>query len=128
MPTMPAPPIDVAERHRNEVVEDPGGGDRRAVEPLRRVPRAYQQPGERQEVHVGDAVLEASRDEGGDRQYHRHDLVGDRPAGIGEPDRRADQHVAQDSLTNSVTTSGRILPAAVFSTDRPTRPSFMSRW
>ena len=71
---------------------------RRRVEIRRDVAGLDQQPRQRQEIHVGDAVLEPGRDEGRDRQYDRNDLVGDRPAGIGKPDRRAHEHVAQNAL------------------------------
>ena len=56
------------------------------------------QPGQWQEIHVGHAVLEAGRDERRDRQYESDDLVGDRPPGIGKPNRQADKHVAQDAF------------------------------
>jgi hypothetical protein len=43
-------------------------------------------------------VLKAGGDEGGDRQYGRNNLVGNRPAGIRKPYRQANEQVTQNSL------------------------------
>ena len=55
------------------------------------------------------------------------DLVGDRPARIGKPNRQADEHVAQNALEEQCHDIGLDLATAVFNIDNPMRPPFMSR-
>ncbi len=91
---------DVADRDREQVVgEEVRPGQAREVG-LRVEARdegvvRLDQERDRDEVHVRDRVLEAGRDERGDRRNDREDLVGRRVRAVGEPDGEADQGVAQ---------------------------------
>src|SRR3990170_3291087 len=92
-------PDDVADGHRQQIGEqerlpcqagnvDAAGGGEGRVE-------ALDEQTDRNEVHIGDAVLESGGDEGGNRQDDGGDPV-DRAAGAeGQPDRQTDQGIAQ---------------------------------
>ena len=89
---------DVAERDRHQIVNDAHHCDDRRVKIRRDITCPRHQPGQRQEIHVGDAVFKAGGDEGGDWKYERNNFVGNRPAGIGKPYRQANEQVTQNSL------------------------------
>src|SRR5262249_54740453 len=67
---------DVPKRDRHKVVEYPGYGDDGGVEAGRDLSHFGEQPRQWQEIHVGNAVLEAGCNEGRDRQYEANDFVG----------------------------------------------------
>mmetsp|Transcript_27372 Transcript_27372/g.81544 ORF Transcript_27372/g.81544 Transcript_27372/m.81544 type:complete len:383 (-) Transcript_27372:2-1150(-) len=81
---------EVAERHRQEVVQDHElRGDGRAREEARR-----------QQEHVRDGVLEADGDEHGDREPDAHHLAGEVVRLGAEVHRHAHEPVAHDGLHN----------------------------
>src|SRR5262249_54528538 len=55
---------DVAECDGNEIVDDARYRNSRGVEVCRNIARLCHEPGERQKIHVGNAVLEPGRNEG----------------------------------------------------------------
>ena len=69
---------NIAKGDRDEIMDNPGYRNRRGVEIGRNMACLDQQPGQRQKIHVGHAVLKARRYESGDRQCQRDDLVRDR--------------------------------------------------
>jgi hypothetical protein len=117
---------DIAERYRDQIMDDPRDRDHRSIETCRDLAGLGQQPSQRQKIHVGDAVFEAGRDERGDRQNQTDDLVSDRATRIGKPDPQANETLHKMPLKNSVTMSGLIFAAAVFNIDRPMRPPLKS--
>ncbi len=78
-------------------MDNPQYRNSRGLENIRNVAGPGRRPRERQKIHVGNAVFEAGRYEGGDRQYESDNLVGDRPARVGQPNRQANEQVAQDA-------------------------------
>ena len=77
---------EIAEGHRHEIAQYVGDTD-----------VGVEENSERDEIHIGHAVFETRRDESGDREDDGQDLVGDRPASHREPDREADEDIAQDA-------------------------------
>jgi len=60
---------DIAECNRDEIVDDPRYRNKRCIEISGHLANFRQQPSQRQKIHIGDAMLEASRDDCRDRQY-----------------------------------------------------------
>jgi hypothetical protein len=89
----------VAERDRHEVAEHGRDADR---------PARCEVAGGK-DVEVRDGVLEAERDEGGDREEDREDPPGDVGRREGQPDREADERVAEQPAEESLDRAEREL-------------------
>ena len=104
---------DVADRHGKQIVEQkrgPGearvvcrGSSDRGPERLRR--KEPDEQCDRHKIHIGNAMLKASRDEPGDRRHDREYAIGRRSSTECEPDSQADQCVAQHTQRDCLTES-----------------------
>ena len=91
----------VAERNEEEVVRN--GSKRHAF--------GAEQPAKRQEVHVGYRMLEAKSHEGGDREQDGQDFSGHVARRHGQPDGKADKHIAQQAANDRLEPAERRLGA-----------------
>jgi hypothetical protein len=98
------PPADqIAECHREQVVEEKSGPCQLGeslhgwAHPFEDVRIAAQEQGDRDEIHVGDRVLEAGRDKGRNRGDDRQHLVGRRACADTQPDGEAHQGITEDA-------------------------------
>ena len=48
-------------------------------------------------VHIGNTVFETGRHKSGDRENDGHDFIGGAAGAVGQPDRQANQAIAQDA-------------------------------